>query len=288
MSRIKTFPMHIRSNYLDKQILPSISSKSNATPVWIQPVNRQTGLEGDLKYYFDAGACITTRVLAYWYGKNHAGDGGRRASEGEKVILFFHGGGYWEQSAQPNNPTINNLNLILKGCAKSPNKSAPKKALAVEYRLTDEATFPAIIADALAGWMQLVQLGYLPKNIVIAGDSAGGNLTLALTRYIRDYRPLHDDLKIPYEDPIADGIILLSPWVDVSLSYFESGPSSSSRRNAKTDFLVESSLIRARNALVKGLPIPAVSSRWLSCLCTTRELENDLFDDFPRALVFGG
>ena len=284
----RKYALHSRDGYVRKSILPSVSPKDEATPIWIQPVNRQTGLEGDLKYYFEAGACITTRVIAYWFGENHEGEGGRRAAKDEKVILYFHGGGYYEQAAHPSSPTTNCLKVLLKGCSKSANKSAPKRALSVEYRLTDEATFPAIVADALAGWTHLVKQGFEPKNIIIAGDSAGGNLTLALTRYIRDYRPLHTELQIPFDDPVADGIILLSPWVDVSLSYYESGPASSGKRNATVDFLNETRLIRARNALVTGLPIPAVSSRWMSCLCTTRDIEEDLFDGFPRALVFGG
>ncbi|UZJ57058.1 hypothetical protein CBS101457_006378 [Exobasidium rhododendri] len=290
--RWRISPLHMRSQVTDKSILPQMSSNAEATPVWIQPVNRQTGLEGDLKAYFDAAGCVTNRVLAFWYGKDHSlGDfGGRRAQEGEKVYLYFHGGGYWEHSAHPSNPTMNCMRILLKASQTSTNKAAPKRGLAVDYRLTDETTFPGILADAVAGWMYLVREGFEPKNIIIGGDSAGGNLALALSRYIRDYRPLYEELNLSQDshEPIADGLILFSPWIDISGSFVRSGPSASSRYNAQTDYLFESSLVKAGNALTRGLPIPALSSRWISCICTTRDIEADLFDEFPRALVFGG
>lgn len=287
--RINAGPMFGRSNALDKSVLPHLGDKERASAIWIQPVNRQTGLQGDLKTYFEAGACVTSRIPAFWYGKNHNGQqGGRRAAKGEKVYLYAHGGGYWEQSAHPRDPITNIMDILLAASSKSTNKAAPRRGLAIEYRLTNETTFPGILADALAAWMHLIREGFQPKDIILTGDSAGGNLSLALARYIRDYRPLYDELKLSHDEPFADSLILFSPWVDVSLSYFDAGPSSSRIKNAATEYITLPAITRARNALVRGLPVPFVSSRWLSSMCTTRAPEEDLFDGFPRALVFGG
>jgi len=87
---------------------------------------------------------------------------------------------------------------------------------AVEYRLSkhspDEPAhpFPAALLDALAGYVYLtVTIGLAPDDIIIAGDSAGGNLALALVRYLVENAGLIAGLPAP---PMA--LLLLSPWAD--------------------------------------------------------------------------
>lgn len=61
----------------------------------------------------------------------------------------------------------------------------------LDYRIAPDAVYPAALHDAYDGWNQLLHMGYSPQNIVLAGDSAGGNLLLALTMRLRDEgRPL--------------------------------------------------------------------------------------------------
>lgn len=277
----RSYPLFSRSSYFDKTVLPKFSSSSDATAIWIQPIEAAKDLYGDLKDYFDAGACTTPKVLAYWYGEDYKGQNCRIAKKGESVYLYFHGGGYWERSAQPSDPTVNCLRILLKVSNKSGNVSAPKRGLAVEYRLTDQSTFPRILADAIAAWKYLIEQGFEAKNIVIAGDSAGGNLALALTRYLCEHHPYRAS-----QNP--NGLILLSPWVDVSLSYYDAGPSSSGNRNAATDFLIPWKFKRAWDFIVQGLPSDALTSRWMSSLCKKRKVEENLFEGFPRLLLFGG
>ena len=75
--------------------------------------------------------------------------------------------------------------------------------LAVDYRLAPETRFPGPLHDAVSGYFRLVDdLKVPPENIVVAGDSAGGGLTLALLLYLRDTNYL-----------LPSGTILLSPWV---------------------------------------------------------------------------
>jgi acetyl esterase/lipase len=181
------------------------------------------------------------------------------------------------------------LKVALAGAAKARKPNAPSRALAVDYRLTGEATFPAILADALASWIYLVRIQrFEPKNIVFLGDSAGGNLALALLRYIRDERPLWDELGLDRDSPIGDSVILSSPWIDVSGSFFTAGPSSSGSRFAGIDYLTKGGLEKAGLHLVRGLPVSALHSKWISPVTTERDLEDDLFDGFPRALLFYG
>ena len=76
--------------------------------------------------------------------------------------------------------------------------------LGLNYRLAPENPFPAAVDDALAGYRYLLDHGFEPAHIAIAGDSAGGGLTLATLVAIRD-------AKLPL--PAAG--VCLSPWVDM-------------------------------------------------------------------------
>ncbi len=55
-----------------------------------------------------------------------------------------------------------------------------------DYRIAPKYVFPAALEDAVQAWDGLLENGYQPENILVAGDSAGGNLALALTLKLRD------------------------------------------------------------------------------------------------------
>ena len=79
--------------------------------------------------------------------------------------------------------------------------------MAVGYRLAPEHPFPAARDDALTAWRRLRSEGYAAKHIAVGGDSAGGNLTLALV----------GELKRAGED-LPGALWLLSPWIDLTMS----------------------------------------------------------------------
>jgi acetyl esterase/lipase len=77
---------------------------------------------------------------------------------------------------------------------------------AVNYRLAPETKFPGPLHDVVSSYFRLVDdLQIPPSNIIVAGDSAGGALCLALTMYLRDN-----------DYPLPGAAILLSPWVGES------------------------------------------------------------------------
>lgn len=80
---------------------------------------------------------------------------------------------------------------------------------AITYRLAPEHTFPLPLHDVFHGYLRLLAppLSIPPENIIIAGDSAGGGLSLALCMYLRD-----EGYQLPA------GLILMSPWVDLTMS----------------------------------------------------------------------
>lgn len=90
-------------------------------------------------------------------------------SDDQRVILFFHGGGYIAGSPQ----THKRLAWRLAKCAGRP-------VFLPAYRLAPEHPLPAAFEDAQSVWQALMASGFAPKDIVIGGDSAGGGLALTL------------------------------------------------------------------------------------------------------------
>ncbi|ORY24120.1 hypothetical protein BCR39DRAFT_547659 [Naematelia encephala] len=124
--------------------------------------------------------------------------GSRRSTSGERVIYYVHGGAYYVGNAATHR-------LITIGVSKACNA----RVFAITYRLAPEHVFPLPLHDVLHGYLRLLAppLSIPPENIVIAGDSAGGGLSLALCMYLRD-----EGYKLPA------GLVLMSPWVDLTMS----------------------------------------------------------------------
>lgn len=91
------------------------------------------------------------------------------------VLLYLHGGGYVLKTPRVHRVLVGRLAQAI-GC----------NAFMVNYRIAPENPFPAAIEDALAAYRGLLQEGYSPSQIVLAGDSAGGGLVAALLLSIRD------------------------------------------------------------------------------------------------------
>lgn len=113
------------------------------------------------------------------------------------VILYLHGGAYIAGSPRTHRPLTVEL-----------ARSTGARVLALDYRQAPEHAFPAWLDDALAAYQYLLKEGHRPRHIVLAGDSAGGNLTLVLLLRLRE-------LKLP----MPAGAICLSPWTDLACRY---------------------------------------------------------------------
>ncbi|KAG6830902.1 hypothetical protein H0H92_014053 [Tricholoma furcatifolium] len=110
----------------------------------------------------------------------------------EQVIFYIHGGAYYLSSAAAQR-------LISIPLSKFTNA----RVFALDYRLAPETRFPGPLHDVVSGFLRLTEDLYIPpENILLAGDSAGGGLCLALLMYLRDHG---------YALPA--GAILMSPWV---------------------------------------------------------------------------
>ncbi len=118
----------------------------------------------------------------------------------DHVILQLHGGGYMG--------AIRNAYYVFAGLYNE--ISHGMNVLCPDYRVAPEDPYPAALEDAFESYMWLLKRGYKAENIILAGDSAGGGLCMALCMYLRDNG-----------HPLPMGIIAMSPWTDLTAS----GPS---------------------------------------------------------------
>ncbi len=116
-----------------------------------------------------------------------------RAHMKKYVILYCHGGGYMTGSS-----------LYARTLTTKLASSTSMDLLCFDYRLAPEHPFPAALEDAIKAWDYLMLLGYGASDIVLAGDSAGGNLVLALMHKLKAADRL-----------LPRGAILMSPWTDL-------------------------------------------------------------------------
>ena len=87
----------------------------------------------------------------------------------DRVILFFHGGGYVAGSPQTHQRLASRLAHL-----------ASRSVFLPAYRLAPEYPLPAAFDDACLVWDALIASGYAPQDVSIGGDSAGGGLALSL------------------------------------------------------------------------------------------------------------
>ncbi|WP_440641430.1 alpha/beta hydrolase [Bradyrhizobium sp. PUT101] len=112
----------------------------------------------------------------------------------DRAILYLHGGGFRMGSMASHRDLIARM-AEASGC----------RVLAIDYRLAPEHRFPAALDDALQAFGFLLYQGLKPKQIALAGDSAGGNLVLATMLAARDRG-----------QPLPAAGVLMSPWTDLA------------------------------------------------------------------------
>lgn len=115
----------------------------------------------------------------------------------EQVIFYLHGGGYVSGSIASHREMLTRF-----------SRESGRYVLAIDYRLAPEDPFPAALEDSVKAYHWLVSDQQInPQNIAIAGDSAGGGLTLATL------------LKLKADgDPLPQAAVCLSPWTDLAMT----------------------------------------------------------------------
>jgi acetyl esterase/lipase len=118
------------------------------------------------------------------------------AGDPRDVLFYLHGGAYAMGSARAG-----------AGLAAQLASRAGVRAVSVDYRLAPEAPFPAAFDDARAAYDGLLRTGVAPERIVVAGESAGGGLALALLAAVA-----------AHGHPRPAAAVVMSPWADLTLS----------------------------------------------------------------------
>jgi epsilon-lactone hydrolase len=111
----------------------------------------------------------------------------------ERVLFYLHGGAYLLGSSLGYRPLFSAL-----------ARAAGARGLALDYRLAPENPFPAAVDDAVSGYRALLSQGIAPGSIAIAGDSAGGGLTVAMLVAARNAGL-----------PMPAAAVAISPWADL-------------------------------------------------------------------------
>ncbi|MCK8060637.1 MULTISPECIES: alpha/beta hydrolase [unclassified Fusibacter] len=115
----------------------------------------------------------------------------------KRVVLQLHGGGY-----------IGRLRNVHRNMAKLYSEYGNGiGVLTPDYRVAPDDPYPAALEDALDSYEWLLQNGYSENQIIVAGDSAGGGLAMALCLYLKTQAR-----KLPC------AIIAMSPWTDMTAS----------------------------------------------------------------------
>ena len=120
----------------------------------------------------------------------------QKTDNGRSMIFYCHGGGYMTGSS-----------LYARELTTKLSRDTGLSVFCFDYRLAPEFPYPAAVEDALTAWSYILSCGYDAKDIIVAGDSAGGNLALVLTLLLREQHA-----KLP------KSLVLFSPWTDMTSS----------------------------------------------------------------------
>lgn len=111
-----------------------------------------------------------------------------------RQLLYLHGGGYTGGSPRSHRPLVARLAEASRATATVP-----------DYRLGPEHACPAAVEDAIAVYRWMLEEGAEPEALIVAGNSAGGGLTLAMALSLKD-------LGLPQ----PAGLFVISPWADLT------------------------------------------------------------------------
>jgi len=156
----------------------------NATPdmmrAWVEDATSHTPIAENVQIErINCGPCDGDLILPV-------------GGDATRLIIFYHGGGFFFCSSRTHRVTASNLARAA-GCA----------VLAPDYRLAPENPAPVAHNDAFAVYQWALREGYAPGKVALSGDSAGGNLSLATALRARAHGL-----------PLPCALALMSPWLD--------------------------------------------------------------------------
>jgi acetyl esterase/lipase len=253
--------------------------------MWISPAPHL--IRGNVEDWAQSQGVSCARIPGYWFekkGLNIPVDTPPRP--GEKIIYSFHGGAFTKHSAHPDDIISNLRHGVLE------HTRTIERLFNLEFRTAHKSSgasvnpFPAQLIDAIAGYSYLVNdIGFAPEDIVLLGDSAGGNLALMLVRYLLERRAA-GDTGMP---GVPSAVVLCSPWTDVAKRAYR--PESSAIRNRDADYMDLASPDfgwTTGTFLGRMGETGALTNRYLSPSSESPSLGTVSFEGFPRTLIVSG
>ncbi|MEP6838124.1 MAG: alpha/beta hydrolase [Bradyrhizobium sp.] len=144
-----------------------------------------------------------------------------------KALLYLHGGGHMIGSLKSHRHLVSRFAV-----------AAGVIAFHIDYRLAPKHPYPAALEDAVKAYKQILADGIAPDNIVVGGESAGGNLATSLLLKLRE-------LGLPQ----PAGLYLLSPWLDMTTA-----GESYAKVGARDPILSREAVAAAATAYLGGQP----------------------------------
>ena len=172
-----------------------VKAQPRLTPL---PIEAARLLMHDFSHLFPMPDGVTTRaervgaLAAEWL----LPDPEPPATQPLGTMLYLHGGGYCVGSIDSHRALASRIGL-----------AACCRTLLIDYRLAPEHPFPAALDDACSAYDWLLDSGVSNERLLVAGDSAGGGLALALLLALNERRR-----------PLPAGAVCLSPWTDLAMS----------------------------------------------------------------------
>lgn len=178
--------------------MPSPQHEAIVTMLQSQPLPEQMPSPAELRLFFEAMASAFPSPAGVKSAPATVGGVPGEwiempESSPDRVVLYLHGGGYVIGSVNTHRSLVARI-----------AREARARCFAPDYRLAPEHPYPAAVEDAVAAYRGLLAGGIDPGRIVIAGDSAGGGLTLATLLSLREAG-----------DPLPAAGVCLSPWTDL-------------------------------------------------------------------------
>ena len=168
------------------------------------------------------------------------------AQKTDKAVYYVHGGAF-----------VASLHPFYRNLALSLSKAAGgAEVIFLDYKTAPEYKYPTQLDEALDVWTEITgKLGYKAENVIIGGDSAGGNLALALMLKVRDS-----------DEPLPRAGFFISPWADMTAS------GSSYIDNYRIDPLF-GNIRKPKNEINGDLRVKLISSGIFSYASSLTEIE---------------
>jgi len=198
---LRSTPVHREAQITgksEKEVLRMISPEALKLNEILR--NAPKAVDMDLAHQRQAGEHaedITSEPQGVTYEEAYSVDGlwaTPRSWDGHSAIMYLYGGGYVISSPHSRRKLAGHLANASGACALVPR-----------YHLAPERPFPAAVEDAAADYRWLLERGHRPEQVVIAGDSSAGGLTVATMLRLREDGA-----------PLPAGAIPVSPWVDLA------------------------------------------------------------------------